>query len=123
MDLTGLSGYTNYLVDANKSATDALEKKLNSVAETDAEDEELLEACKQFESYLWEQILKGMEKTIKPFGDDSEEEGYASNMVDTFKDTMYQEIATQLTSEGTGPNSLAQMLYEQLKRNQEAVDL
>lgn len=123
MDITGMSGFTNYLVDSNKNSTDALEKKLNAVTDAEAEDEELLEACKQFESYLWEQIMKGMEKTVKLFDDDNKEEGYAGNMVNTFKDTMFQEIATQLTSEGTGPNSLAQMLYEQMKRNQEAVDL
>ena len=123
MDLTGISNYTNYLVDANRNVTDELEKKLNAVAETEAEDEELLDACKQFESYLWEQILKGVEKTIKPFGEEDEEDGYAGGMVDYFKGNMYQEIAKQITSEGTGPNSLAQMLYEQMKRNSEAVTL
>ena len=34
---------------------------------------ELLEACKQFEAYLWEQVLKGMEKTAKMFSDDEDE--------------------------------------------------
>lgn len=123
MDMTGLTNYTNYLTDTNKASTDALEKKLNSVSGTEAEDKELLEACQEFEAYLWEQIMKGMEKTIKIFDDDDDEEGYAGNMVNTFKDTMYQEIAKQVVAEGTGPNSLAQMLYEQMKRNNEAVEL
>ncbi|MCM1262324.1 MAG: rod-binding protein [Butyrivibrio sp.] len=117
MDIGGISNYTNYLEEANKASTKELENKLNRAADEDAEDEELLEACKQFEAYLWEQVIKGMEKTTKVFGDDDEEDGYASNMTDYFKETAFQEIAKQITSEEGGANSLSQMLYEQMKRN------
>ncbi|MCM1253878.1 MAG: rod-binding protein [Clostridium sp.] len=123
MDIAGMSGLTNYLVDSNKNSTEALEKQLNSAAKSEAADEELLDACKQFEAYLWEQVLKEMEKTTKLFGSDDEEEGYAGNMVDTFKDTFIQEIATQLTESGQGANSLAQTLYEQMKRTYSAENL
>lgn len=117
MDIGGISNYTNYLEEANKSSTKALENKLNRVADNDAEDEELLEACKQFEAYLWEQVLKGMEKTTKIFSDDDDKDGYASNMTSYFKDSAIQEIAKQIISEEGGPNSLSQMLYEQMKRS------
>lgn len=118
MDIGGISNYTNYLEEANKTSAKELENKLNKAADTDAEDEELLEACKEFEAYLWEQVIKEMEKTIKPFGDDEdEEEGYAGHMTDYFKDTAFQEISKQITSETEGANSLSQMLYEQMKRN------
>lgn len=117
MDIGGISNYTNYLEEANKTSTKELENKLNRAADNDAEDAELLEACKQFEAYLWEQVLKGMEKTTKIFGDDDENEGYAGNMTNYFKDSAFQEIAKQITSEEGGPNSLSQMLYEQMKRN------
>lgn len=123
MDIAGMSGITNYLVDSNKDSTKALEKQLNSVANADAEDAELLEACKQFEAYLWEQILKEMDKSVKLFKGDDEEEGYAGNMVDTFKDTYIQTIATQMTEEGQGANSLSQTLYEQMKRTYSAENL
>ena len=123
MDIAGLSGITNYLVDSNKDSTKALEKQLNSVANADAEDAELLEACKQFEAYLWEQVLKEMDKSVKLFKGDDEEEGYAGNMVDTFKDTYIQTIATQMTEEGQGANSLSQTLYEQMKRTYSAENL
>lgn len=56
-----------------------------------------------------------MEKTAKVFSDDNEEEGYAANMVDTFKDTVIQKLSEQTASEKS--NSLAQLLYEQAKRN------
>lgn len=123
MDVGGISNYTNYLEEANKASTKELENKLNRAADNDAEDEELLEACKQFEAYLWEQVLKGMEKTTKMFGDDDENDGYASNMTSYFKDSAFQEIAKQITSEEGGPNSLSQMLYEQMKRNINPVTL
>lgn len=122
MDMSGLSGYTNYMVEANKNSAKELENKLNRAA-ADADDEELLEVCKQFEAYLWEQVLKGMEKTAKIFSDDDDGDGYASNMVDVFKDTAIQEIAKQVSSETGGPNSLAQVLYEQMKRNANPVTL
>ena len=123
MDIAGMSGITNYLVDSNKDSTKALEKQLNNVANADAEDAELLEACKQFEAYLWEQVLKEMDKSVKLFRGDDDEEGYAGNMVDTFKDTYIQTIATQMTEEGQGANSLAQTLYEQMKRTYSAENL
>ena len=121
MDL-GMSGIGNYILSSNKSSTDALENKLNSAAVKDAgqtqeaAEAELLEACKQFEAYLWEQVLKGMEKTAKMFSDDEDEEGYAGNMVGVFQDTFVQEMASQVTSESQGANSLAQTLFEQMKR-------
>ncbi|MBD5520132.1 MAG: hypothetical protein HDR03_02750 [Lachnospiraceae bacterium] len=124
MDISGLSGYTDYLVQANNASAEALKNKLNQTANSDdTDDEELLEVCKQFEAYLWEQVLNSMEKTAKIFSDDDDEDSYASNMVDVFKDTAIQEIASQMTSETQGANSLAQMLYEQLKRNINPVTL
>lgn len=57
-----------------------------------------------------------MEKTAKMFSDDEDEEGYAGNMVGVFQDTFVQEMASQVTSESQGANSLAQTLFEQMKR-------
>lgn len=111
-DLTGLSNYTDYMTDANRVATENLQKQLEETAKT-KENEALFDACKQFEAYLWEQVYKEMEKTVDLFGED--DDGYASNMVDFFKDSVIQEISQQTASQGS--NSLAQMLYEQAKRN------
>ena len=115
MDLTGLGQYTDYMTDPNRIAMENLQKNLESTAEAEgADDEALFDACKQFEAYLWEQVYKEMEKTAKIFSDD-DDEGYASNMVDCFKDSFFQQISEQSVTEGS--NSLAQMLYEQAKRN------
>jgi Rod binding domain-containing protein len=116
VDLTGLSSYTDYMTDTSRVAAEELQSKLQNTADAeDVEDDALLDACKQFEAYLWEQVYKEMEKTAKVFSDDDEEDGYASNMVDYFKDSAIQEISEQTTSQGA--NSLAQTLYEQAKRN------
>ena len=111
-DLTGLSNYTDYMTDANRVATENLQKQLEESAKA-KENEALFDACKQFEAYLCEQVCKEMEKTVDLFGDD--DDGYASNMVNFFKDSVIQDISQQTASQGS--NSLAQMLYEQAKRN------
>ena len=111
-DLTGLSNYTDYMTDANRVATENLQKQLEESAKA-KENEALFDACKQFEAYLWEQVYKEMEKTVDLFGDD--DDCYASNMVNFFKDSVIQDISQQTASQGS--NSLAQMLYEQAKRN------
>ncbi len=119
MDLTGLGVYTDYMTDANRVNTENLQKKLENTANTaqveETENEALLDACKQFEAYLWEQIYKEMEKSTKVFSDDEDEDGYASNMVDYFSETVVQQISSQTAAEQS--NSLAHMLYEQAKRN------
>ena len=118
MDLSGLNGltdYSSYINNANEASTQALQNKLNNAVSETSSDDELLEACKEFESYLWEQVFKEMEKTAKVFSDDEDKDGYASNMVDYFKDSVIQEISNQAANQGA--NSVAQMLYEQMKRN------
>ena len=120
-DLTNLSAYTNYMADGNRVAAETLRKNLTNVQNTrnangtekTKEDDALFDACKQFEAYLWEQVYKEMQKTVDIFGED--EDGYASNMVDYFKDTVIQQISEQTATQGS--NSLAQMLYEQAKIN------
>ncbi len=118
MDLSGINGltdYSSYINSANEASTQALQNKLNNTVSETSSDDELMEACKEFESYLWEQVFKEMEKTTKFFSDDEDKDGYASNMVDYFKDSVIQEISNQAANQGA--NSVAQMLYEQMKRN------
>lgn len=116
MDLTGTGLYTDYMTDADRIAAENLQNKLQNTAKSESvEDDALFDACKQFEAYLWEQVYKEMEKTTKVFSDDKDEDSYASNMTDYFKDILVQQISEQTATEGS--NSLARMLYEQAKRN------
>jgi len=94
--------------------------KLNDTAKTDkiesiltnksASDEDLMEACKSFESYLMEQVFKGMEKTVMK-SEDEEKDPYTEQ----FGDKLYEEYAKEST-EGQGLG-LAQVLYDSMKRN------
>jgi flagellar protein FlgJ len=103
MDMSGISSvYSDYLTSqASSSKTSSLTSKLENASSSD-NDEELKEACKEFESYFVEQVFDAMLETTKVFSDD-DDDGYASRMVDQ---------VTESDSIG-----LANMLYEQMKRN------
>ncbi len=109
-DVTSMYGNA-YATAANQSASQ-LQNKLSGADYSKATEDELLSACKQFEAYFVEQLYKGMLKTIP------ESEGvsnYTNSVMDYYKDQMIQSVAEQTTEQsGLG---LAQMLYEQMKRN------
>ena len=113
MDISGLSNiYTEYL---NQQTDNVSSKKMQDTVSKDysqASDEELLDVCKQFEAYFMEQVFKQMEKTIIK---DESSSGTTSTLVDYFKDSALQELTkTSTETQGLG---IAQMLYEQMKRN------
>lgn len=112
MDVSSLSAYTDYYSQlASSSGSSSLSNKI-SAASSETSDDELMDVCKEFESYLLEQVFKNMEKTVSLDGD---EDSSTSQLVDYFKDQTISEIASEATdTQGTG---LAQMLYEQLKRS------
>lgn len=115
MDIGGVgSVYADYMASqVSSTKADTIKNKIENSAGA-ANEEELLDACKQFESYFLEQVFKEMLKTTKVFSDD-DENGYASKMVDYFKDSAVQHLCEQATAgDGLG---LANMLYEQMKRN------
>ena len=112
-DLGGLSSSYGDII--NTQAQNVQSQKLQQTVDSDysnATADELMDACKQFEAYFLEQIFKGMEKTIpkNENGDNS-----TQNLLDYFKESTIQELAEQSTE--TNSLGLAQMLYEQMKRN------
>lgn len=115
MDVSSLSAYQDYYKQlAGNSAAASVANKLNSANPATSTDDELMAVCKEFESYLLEQVFKNMEKTATVFSDeDSDKAG--GQLVDYFKDVTIQEIAGMSTEQNS--LGLAQMLYEQLKRN------
>ena len=78
-----------------------------------ASDEELMDACKQFEAYFLEQMFKAMQKTVPNYSSEGMS-GASSNMMDYYKEQMIQQVAADTTEQGS--LGLAQMLYEQMKR-------
>ena len=116
MDISSLYGSsaldsTAYTNAANQTAS-KLQDKLNSSDYAKATDDELMDACKQFESYFLEQMFKEMMKTIPESEDTSSSN---SQLMDYYKDEMVQQIASDSTEQNS--LGLAQMLYEQMKRN------
>lgn len=111
MDVSGLKSYAEY---TSNLATGSASEQMTNKAQNAKTDAELLEACKEFESYLWEQVIKSMKATINVTGEDSSN----SQMVDMFMDTAVSDVAKELTNQSLGQNSLAMQMFEQMKRNQ-----
>ena len=113
MDIGSLDSYFNQYqstLQTSKTADDI--SKMSQKGLENAGDDELMDVCKQFESYFIEQMYKAMVKTIPQ---NEEMSGSTSTMMDYYKDQMLQSIADQTTEQsGFG---LAQMLYEQMRRN------
>ncbi len=111
MDLSGLSSiYTDF--QKTQSDNQKLEKMKADWKEKSkgTDDEQLMDACKQFESYFVEQMFKEMQKTVPETDYSFQSTG---TMVDYYKDNMLQELASMSTE--SGGLGLAQMLYEQMK--------
>ncbi len=118
LNVSGLSRYAKDMAGDGgaKAINDATAKVNKAKASEDKEEinEELMNACKQFEAYLMEQVYKGYENTVKVFSKDKEDNSL-NTLVDYFKDITIQDISnTQSKTQSTG---LAQMLYENMKRN------
>lgn len=112
MDIGNL---TSTYADFYKTQADTAASKLENQLGADyskATDEELMNACKQFEAYFVEQMFKEMAKTIP----EAEYSSAASKTLkEYYQDNMIQEVASTATeTEGFG---LAQTLFEQMKRN------
>lgn len=129
--ITGLSK-TNY-ADTYDAKASALTNKLNSTNYANATDKELMDVCKDFESYFLEQVLKSMEKMSKIDGSDEdsgsnlfsslagitgETDAGMSTLGSYFGDEMIRKYANILSTSNQGQGlGIAQTLYEQMKRN------
>ncbi|MDF2473393.1 MAG: hypothetical protein K0R21_1175 [Anaerocolumna sp.] len=101
---------TNSILNSTMSTisnTSNLESKLKG-SNDQATDEELMEACKSFETYFVEQVFNEMKKTIPNQEDESEYVSY-------FGDMLYEKYAKNISDSGN--LGIAQMLYGSMKRN------
>ena len=108
MEIT--SGYADYLRSTVTTSSN-LERTLKGTGKG-SDDDELLEACKEFESYFYEQVFKNMEKAMVP----KDESSAYGTLVDYHKENLLSEYSRQIV-EQSGDNSLSHQLYEQMKRN------
>lgn len=114
MDINGLNtDYSNYV--SQSSTASAKINKLQNLDPAKANDEELMNACKQFEEYFVEMTLKEVFKTVDLFGMGESTSGAMSTSKDLMKDSMVQTFAEKITEESN--LGLARQLYESMKRN------
>lgn len=119
VDMSNITGmYSDMYANAANQSANKLQSQLDGKDYAKASDAELMDACKQFEAYFIEQMYKGMLKTIPK---NEETSHYTSTLMDYYQDQMVQSVAKETSNQsGLG---LAQMLYEQLKRNYGLTDV
>ena len=113
MDISNITAmYSDVYANAANQSASKLKNQMSGTDYSKATDDELMDACKQFESYFLEQMFKQMWATVP----ESELSSGSSNaLVDYYKDEMTKTLAEQSTEQNS--LGLAQMLYEQMKRN------
>lgn len=94
---------------ASAAKAEKLSSSLTNIENGQATDEELMAACKEFETYLVEQVIKSTKSAM--LEDEDSEGDYMKMFGDTLNQS-YAEIITENADLG-----IAQMLYEAMKRN------
>lgn len=113
MDIGSL--YSDYLTSTASKASN-LEKSLKGDTLRKSDDE-LLDVCKEFEAYFYEQVFKNMEKAMVPSNENQDNAN--GTLVDYYKEKLIGEYSKSVVDQSeAGGNSLAMQLYEQMKRNQ-----
>lgn len=102
--------FMNYSPEAASAVADRVTKNIEG-AETD---EEMLDACKQFEAYMIQQMFKTMQESAKIFSDDDDD---GNDYVTMFQDNYLASIAEQMVNSGQGLG-IAEQLYESTMREQ-----
>ena len=95
--------------NASSAKTEKLSSSLSNIEKGTATDEELMAACKEFETYLVEQVIKNTKSAML---DDEDSQGEYMKM---FGDKLNQSYAEMIAE--TANLGIAQMLYESMKRN------
>jgi len=112
MDISSItSAYNDIYASSSSQSASKLQNKLEGDY-SKATDDELMDVCKEFEAYFLEQMFKEMVKTIPT---SEETSASTSSMMDYYKDEMIKNIAADSTENNS--LGLAQMLYEQMRRN------
>ena len=119
MSLDGLYSQYSEMYTSNAAKDSAKADKLkDTLVTTDyskSTEDELMEVCKEFEAYFTEQVFKSLERMVP---ESDEESSSTSSYMDYFGDMLTQEYAKSSTESNNGKGlGIAQMLYEQMKRN------
>lgn len=113
MSIDGIASF----VDTGKNTAAAnnassLQGSLKNIS-SESTDEELLQVCKDFESYFVEELLKEVKESM--LDEDEEQDSSISTLTDYHMDSVIELMADELVDE-VGTN-FTQQLFEQMKRN------
>lgn len=101
--------YLQSMQNASAAKAEKLSSSLSNIEKGTATDEELMAACKEFETYLVEQVIKNTKSAML------DDEDSQSEYMKMFGDKLNQSYAEMITE--TADLGIAQMLYESMKRN------
>jgi flagellar protein FlgJ len=116
MDISSIGGNLNSYVDSiikQKSDKKDFNKLLNDAVNT-KDDEELKDACKQFETYYIKQLFKEMKKSVPNGG--LYEKSHGRNIYEDMLDNEYAKEASKVRGIG-----IADALYRQLSKDNKAL--
>nr|WP_317359342.1 rod-binding protein [uncultured Tyzzerella sp.] len=122
MNINSVSGISpQNLSDINnikkeQAQVDNFKNSFDNAMKNDKE-EELKEACVKFESYFLNMMFKSMRKTVVSGGGLFEK----SNAQKIFEEGLDQELTKKMANEGG--IGLADMMYKQLSRQNNAIDI
>lgn len=102
--------FTNYAT----SASDVSADKVSGSIQNASTDDEMMDACKEFEAYMVQQMFKNMQEAAKIFSDDEDDD--SNDYVDMFSDNYLQTISANMVNSGQGIG-LAEQLYNSMVRN------
>lgn len=102
--------FTNYAT----SASDVSADKVSGSIQNAGTDDEMMDACKEFEAYMVQQMFKNMQEAAKIFSDDEDDD--SNDYVDMFSDNYLQTISENMVNSGQGIG-LAEQLYNSMVRN------
>ncbi|MCI5937328.1 MAG: rod-binding protein [Eubacterium sp.] len=102
--------FTNYAT----SASDVSADKVSGSIQNASTDDEMMDACKEFEAYMVQQMFKNMQEAAKIFSDDEDDD--SNDYVDMFSDNYLQTISENMVNSGQGIG-LAEQLYNSMVRN------
>ena len=103
---------------ASQVASNAVSEQATAGLKRDysnASDAELMNACKKFEEYFVEQVIKGAQRTTVLDGFASES-GSMASMKSMIRDSYAQELAKMMSDQNSV--GLAQKMFDQMKKSQ-----
>ncbi|MCR5691397.1 MAG: rod-binding protein [Eubacterium sp.] len=103
-----------YMLNYDMDTSNSQVSKISNQIENASTDEETLEACKEFEAYMIEQMYKGMLESAKTLAGDEEDSG--NDYLEMFQDTYLQSLSASMMGSGQSLG-IADQLYNSIMAN------